>query len=118
MQFDDTQPIYLQIFDYGIDQVLRGGWIPEERIPSVRDMAAEVGVNPNTVQRAYSSLEEHKIIFNRRGRGFFVEADGMASAKKYKRSWFEDQLLPIVLDNMRLLDIELDELMTILQNNA
>ena len=71
-QFSDDKPIWRQIYDMIAMRVLSGQWQEEERIVSVREMAASVGVNPNTVMRSYEHLEAVGIIFNRRGIGFFV----------------------------------------------
>ncbi len=70
MDFKDSQPIYLQITDGIMDQILDGTYPPDGRIPSVREYAAKVEVNANTVMRSYDWLQQQQIIFNRRGIGF------------------------------------------------
>ena len=67
MEFPGNQPIYLQIADNLCENILRKEWKEEDRIPSVRDLAVQFEVNPNTVQRAYTWLQEKDIIANRRG---------------------------------------------------
>ncbi|MCX8210992.1 MAG: GntR family transcriptional regulator, partial [Lewinella sp.] len=63
MQIQQTsQGIYRQIANFGIEQVLAGSWNDGEKIPSVRQLAAEVGVNPNTVMHAYDYLKDLNII--------------------------------------------------------
>lgn len=72
MQFNDTQPIWLQIYDYACRAILAGRWTEQARIPSVRELAVTLEVNPNTVMRAYDKLETDGVIITRRGMGFFV----------------------------------------------
>ncbi len=115
MQFRDPTAIYEQISDYGIEQILLGNWLPEERIPSVRGLAAELGVNPNTVQRAYADLDAAGLLYNERGRGFFVAADGPREARTLRRKTFVEQKLPRLAADLHLLQIDHDELISLLQ---
>ncbi len=71
-QFDPTRPIYLQIMAEVKKRAVRGQYAPGARVPPVRDMAAEMGVNPNTVSRAYMELEREEFLFARRGQGSYV----------------------------------------------
>lgn len=73
--FDPTRPIYLQIMEWVKRRAVRGDLKPGQRLPSVRDLARELGVNPNTVARAYLELEREGFIFSRRGQGSFVTED-------------------------------------------
>ena len=75
MEFKDTQTIYLQIADHFCENILRKKWNPGDRIPSVREMAVNIEVNPNTVMRTFNYLQDKGIIFNKRGIGYFV-SDG------------------------------------------
>jgi len=74
-------PIYLQIADAVRAAVAAGVYRPGEMLPSLRAMAIQVHVNPNTVQRAYDELEREGLIFSQRGRGLFVAERGTASAQ-------------------------------------
>jgi GntR family transcriptional regulator len=74
-------PIYLQIADEIRAAVAAGVYRPGEALPSLRAMAVEVQVNPNTVQRAYDELEREGLIYSQRGRGLFVSEQGTASAQ-------------------------------------
>ena len=58
MQFKDSQSIYLQIADYVCEKILLGEWKAEERIPSVRELAVQLEVNPNTVMRTFDFLQQ------------------------------------------------------------
>jgi GntR family transcriptional regulator len=74
-------PIYLQIADAVRAAVAAGVYRPGEMLPSLRAMAIQVQVNPNTVQRAYDELEREGLIFSQRGRGLFVAERGTTSAQ-------------------------------------
>jgi GntR family transcriptional regulator len=74
-------PIYLQIADAVRAAVAAGVYRPGEVLPSLRAMAIEIQVNPNTVQRAYDELEREGLIYSQRGRGLFVAEQGTASAQ-------------------------------------
>jgi GntR family transcriptional regulator len=74
-------PIYLQIADEIRAAVAAGLYRPGEALPSLRAMAVEAQVNPNTVQRAYDELEREGLVFSQRGRGLFVAEQGAASAQ-------------------------------------
>ena len=73
--FHNNTPIYLQIVDEIKMQIISGNWKPGEKIASVREIAQEAGVNPNTVQRALSELERHELLFAQRTNGRFVTED-------------------------------------------
>ena len=72
MKFKESKPIYLQIADRICDEILQGQYKEEERIPSVREYAATVEVNANTVVRSFDYLQNQEIIYNKRGLGYFV----------------------------------------------
>ncbi len=74
-------PIYLQIAEGIREAVAAGVYRPGESLPSLRAMAIDVQVNPNTVQRAYDELAREGLIHARRGKGLFVTEEGTASAR-------------------------------------
>ena len=74
MKFKESKSIYLQIADRINDEILQGQYAEEGRIPSVREYAATVEVNANTVVRTYDYLQGQEIIYNKRGIGYFVSA--------------------------------------------
>ncbi|GAA4514004.1 GntR family transcriptional regulator [Sphingobacterium thermophilum] len=110
MDFNPNRAIYLQIADHICEHILIGTWPVETKIPSVRELAIELGVNPNTVMRTYDLLQQHGIIVNKRGIGFFVPVDSFSQIKKYKRAIFMEEDLPQLFKNLYLLDISLEEL--------
>lgn len=71
-EFQASKPIYEQIADRLKRQIIRRELKPGDKLPSVREMAIQSGVNPNTVQRTYSELERDQIVETKRGQGTFV----------------------------------------------
>ncbi len=111
MEFRKQKPIYLQIADRLMEQVLAGELKEEDRVPSVRDVAEAMGVNPNTVMRTFEYLQGAEIIYNRRGVGYFVSPDAQQKIlEKQRREFIEDDL-PIIKQKMRMLGIDLRELL-------
>lgn len=102
MQFERGGSIYLQISEYVYSQVLSGTWKPEARIPSVRELAVELEVNPNTVLRSYNVLQEEGVIYNKRGIGYFVAEHGVEAAKEKKLSQLRQRDLPELFERLRL----------------
>ncbi len=77
-KYDADKPIYLQIIDRLSKEIVRGLLKPGDKLPSVREMAIQSGVNPNTIQRTYSEMERMEIVETKRGQGTFVtENEGM-----------------------------------------
>jgi len=110
MEFAESQPIYMQIADIFCENILTGKWKINERIPSVRDVAVQMEVNPNTAMRAFVYLQEKDIIFNKRGIGYFVSENGYEKALNLKREEFIERDLPVVMKTMKLLDITCTEM--------
>jgi len=110
MEFRESQAIYLQIADYVCEKILLKEWKPDARIPSVRELAVQLEVNPNTVMRTFEFLQQQEIIYNQRGIGFFVCEDALKQAQHYRRNEFMDKELPFVFRNMYLLKMEPEEL--------
>lgn len=75
MDFDDSRPIWLQLVDEFSRRIAAGEWVPGARVESVRDLAAQFGVNPNTVQRALTHLDESGLTTTQRTSGRFVTTD-------------------------------------------
>ncbi|HMH24371.1 MAG TPA: GntR family transcriptional regulator [Puia sp.] len=110
MQFRESQAIYLQIADYVCEKILLSQWPPGERIPSVRELAIQLEVNPNTVMRTYEFLQQKNIIFNQRGIGFFSAQDAVGQATQYRKEVFIEKDLPQVFRSLFLLGMDPDEL--------
>ncbi len=112
MEFRDKEAIYLQIAQYVSEQILLGRWPVGDKIPSVRELAAELEVNPNTVMRTYDFLSQKAIIANKRGIGYFAADDAPDKIKGYRREQFIETELPVLFRNLYLLGIDLPELET------
>ena len=116
MEFNDKQAIYIQIADLLCENILSGKWKEEERIPSVREVAGEIEVNPNTVMRSYAYLQDKQVIFNKRGIGFFIEKEGKARVMEIKKEEFIQKELPNFFKTIDLLNIPLSEIQERYQN--
>lgn len=110
MDFNPEKPIYRQISDWMTDKILSGDWPEQGRIPSVRDLAVLLQVNPNTAMRAFVELQDEQIIFNRRGIGFFVSPGARERILDRQRTEFVRETLPTFFERMELLDISVDTL--------
>ena len=75
LDYSDKRPIYEQIVDRMRTLIAGGVLEPDEKLPSVRSLAVDLSINPNTIQRAYAELERDGFIYSVRGRGNFVRAD-------------------------------------------
>ncbi len=106
MEFNSKKSIYFQISDLICENILLGSFIEDERIQSVRDMAVELEVNPNTVMRAYSFLQEESIIFNKRGIGYFISKGAKNLVLNFKKSSFIKDELPNVFRESDLYGID------------
>ena len=110
VEFTQPQAIYLQIGDYICENILRRSWHGGDRIPSIRELAMDVQVNPNTVTRTYAYLQDQGIIFNRRGIGYFVADRAYHEARELKCRSFIDRDLPQLFKTMDLLGLDLSDL--------
>ncbi len=75
IDFRDSRPIYEQVADGIEDMAMHGIYQPDDQLPSVRQLAMELSINPNTIQRAYSELESRNIVYSVKGRGSFISSD-------------------------------------------
>ena len=106
MEFNSNKSIYLQICDAICEQILSGRLGPDERIPSVREYGAEIGVNPNTIMRSYEKLTADGIIYNKRGIGYFISPDAKETVLAAQRKEFMEEELPQIMRRMKLLGID------------
>ncbi len=110
MEFRTDQAIYLQISDYICEMILTGKWESGAKIPSIRELAVDIEVNPNTVLRTYAYLQQKEIIFNRRGIGYFVADGASKSTRRLKQDDFISNDLPRLFKTMDVLTISIEEL--------
>ena len=109
MEFDSNKPIYLQIGDSVCNKILRKELLPDDRILSVREMGAQIGVNPNTVARSYEKLMDSGIIYNKRGMGFYVAPDARDIVLSRERKAFLETEVPAFLKRMELLGLGMED---------
>ena len=95
MNFDTQKPIYLQIVDVIADRILSGELKGGDRIPSVREYGADVGVNPNTMMRSYEKLTADGVIYNKRG-----------TVLEAQRKDFIEKEVPAIRQRMKLLGLD------------
>lgn len=110
MIFNNDKPIYLQMADRLMDDIVARVFSDEERIPSVREYAAKLGVNTNTAMKTYDELSRMNIIYNKRGLGYFVSPGANEQIKKQRREEFLEVRLPQVMREMQLLGMSIDEM--------
>ena len=112
MEFKETPAIYIQIAEYVCEQILLKKWKLGDKIISIRDLAVNMEVNPNTVQRAYDFLQQRNIITNKRGIGYFIEDDAMERILSFRKEQFIENELPVFMRNVYLLKIDFKEIKT------
>ena len=112
MQFDDNKPIYIQIVDYFKYKIIRQDLKSSDKIPSVRETAKELNVNPNTVQRAYAELEICGITMSKRGLGSFVDVD--EDKLKALKNDMAQQLIDDFLNEMYQMNMPEEKLMELI----
>lgn len=100
-QLDSKIPIYVQIVDYMKKKIIAGELKGGERVLSVREYASELKVNPNTIQRVYTELENEKLIYTQRGIGKFVTED-QEVVKKVKKDMFNETIDKFIRDSKEL----------------
>ena len=109
MEFKNHKPIFLQIAEHICDEILGGRYPEGERLPSVREYAAEVEVNVNTVVRSYEWLSQKDIIFNRRGMGYYASQGAAETIRQNLRESFFQETLPEFVMQMEKLKISVEE---------
>lgn len=110
MNFKESKAIYLQIADRICDEVLLGQYREEERIPSVREYAAVVEVNANTVMRSYDYLQSQEVIYNKRGIGYFVASGALALILSLRKEYFLKEEVDYFFKQMYTLGISEEDM--------
>ncbi len=110
MDFRNNEAIYIQIANFMMECILRGKWSANDRISSVRELAIELQVNPNTAMRSFEFLQNKEIIYNKRGIGFFVSSNAEAKIIAEKREVFVKEDLPAIFKTMEILNISVEEM--------
>jgi GntR family transcriptional regulator len=110
MEFHKKDAIFMQIVEMICEKILTRIWVEGDKIPSVRELAVSIEVNPNTVMRSYSYLQDRGIIQNKRGIGYFVAEHAYDNTLELMKSNFIKNDLPLFFKTVKLLDIDFDEL--------
>ncbi|MBQ5930712.1 MAG: GntR family transcriptional regulator [Tidjanibacter sp.] len=109
MEFNSNKPIWQHICNLVADRIILGLWREGDRIPSVRELAVESQVNPNTVMRAYDLLQRDGIIISQRGIGYFVAEGAAQKALDSSRREFLESQLPPIFERMEILGISAED---------
>ena len=112
-KFRGDLPIYSQLVEQIKLGIVSGSFLPGERLASVRDMAAEAGVNPNTMQRALQELERDGMVYSQRTAGRFVTED-MRVIERIKKQFAEEQIRSF-LEAMKKLGYRREEILSLLE---
>lgn len=110
MEFNESKPISAQVTDYCSQSIMSGRWHPGDRIPSTKDLAVQIGVNPRTVMKAYDELAAAGIIYQRRGMGYYAAADAPDRILDMRRRRFISETVPALRSTIAELGITVDEL--------
>ncbi|MGD9108239.1 MAG: GntR family transcriptional regulator [Gammaproteobacteria bacterium] len=110
MEFKAQRAIYLQIADHICEKILKKTLQENDRIPSVRELAVNIEVNPNTVVRTYTYLEEQGIIYKQRGIGYFVAKNAFKKVLRLQKETFLKKEWPHIRKMMDLLEISFEDL--------
>ena len=109
MNFTNDKPIYIQMADRLMDEILADKYKDDDRIPSVREYAVLLEVNTNTAVKAYDELSRANIIYNKRGLGYFVTPGAKKQILKERKKEFTKERLPELFRQMQLLGITLED---------
>jgi len=115
LEFDDNMPIYLQIMDHIKMDIVTKKLTANDKLPSVREMAMNLKVNPNTLQRAYQELERLGIVYTQRGMGTFV-GEGENMVDDLKQEMAKEVIDSFILRMKRLGFTEQEIIGSIYQN--
>lgn len=110
MEFKKSLSIFEQIGMSVQENIINKSWREGERIPSVREYATNIQVNPNTVMRSYTLLQDLGILENRRGIGFFVADGARIRSIDHRKEQFAEEFLPELFRAMDQLGITWDEM--------
>jgi len=112
LNYRDSRPIYEQIKDGLRKLIVTGALLPDEKLPSVRSMATDLAINPNTIQRAYGELESEGYIYSIPGKGSFAAA--VKEPLEVRRTELTAKFLDIITE-FKYLNITLDEVIALVK---
>ena len=112
LDLKDSRPLYEQIVERFQHLILCGALPEDEKLPSVRNLAMELSINPNTIQKAYGELEREGFIYSVKGRGNFVSSSH--KLKEAKKEDLKQQILALVKEG-EAIGLTKDEIVQLLQ---
>ncbi|ABS21403.1 GntR family transcriptional regulator [Bacillus cytotoxicus] len=115
IEFSPNIPIYIQVMEYIKKEIATGHLSLGDKIPSVRELASELQVNPNTIQRTFQELEREGIVITRRGMGRYVTSEGEKIMELRKE--MAKELLDSFINGMDHLGFSGDEILSILRSS-
>lgn len=107
----DDQPIYRQLKDKVVTAILEGALVEGEALPSVRNVAVDMQINPITASKAYQELVMDGLVEKRRGLGMFVIDGARSKLVEAERARFINEEWPRVMETIRRLDLNVEELL-------
>lgn len=111
LNYGDHRPIYEQIKEKTKEYIVNGAMKEHEKLPSVREVAAQLAINPNTIQRAYKELEMEGYIYSQKAKGYFVAPMKKSVQAIKKEEGFEE--LEVMLKELKYLGAEKKEIESI-----
>lgn len=115
MEFNDNKNIFIQIGEWIMDQIIQGKLIAGERVPSVRELAEEMVVNRNTVNKTFTNLQDQGILENRRGMGYFVAPNADSTIREIRKQIFFNEQLPQLVETAKQLQLSQDDFKPLLE---
>lgn len=115
-ELKSDRPIYLQLVEQIARLIISGTYKPGDKLPSVRELAAEASVNPNTMQKAFAELERSGLVFTNRTSGRFITED-QTMMKEMKKNLAKEELLAF-LEKMKQLGFTKEETLELLIETA
>jgi DNA-binding transcriptional regulator YhcF (GntR family) len=118
MQWDlnSERPVYIQLIEQIQSRIITGVYLPGDKLPSVRDLAAEAGVNPNTMQKALTELERTELVYTNRTSGRYITLD-QGLIKQLKKQSAKQQIQDF-LEKMKYLGYEIEEIISLITDIA
>lgn len=112
---DSDRPIFVQIIEKIQLDIISGTYLPGDKLPSVRELAADASVNPNTMQKALSELERTGLVYSQRTSGRFITED--TDMINHLKTKLAEATIVQFLENMRQLGYEEQETLTLMTNS-
>ncbi len=110
MRFEENRNIFQQIADQFCWDIMQEKWQENERLPSIRETAVELQVNPNTVMKSFAELEDLQIIYKQRGMGYYVAPGAREKILQIRKHDFFNNELPKLFKTLKMLELSPEEL--------